>query len=322
VTRSDGALFVIDASGAIVAQSFGEGPLSAPAVARRVGIAVLRGRHLERWSMTGERLLTTDLEAPEPAGDGRRAAPPGPVIGRGRRIHAAPLGGQPVEVTDDGAIRRIDTTAIGDRSSISRNLGELTVFPGEMALADVAGDGGLDRLVMMRATDGTPVLGGWSIDEGAPLPAFPSESRLALPIQMVVVDLDADARFEVVFADDHQRLRAVNAGGLSPRGWPKLLPAPMAGGPAIGDLLGSGRWSVVALTTEGRLHAWRTEGPSTTAAPWEGPRHDLASTADTESPTRRRSEGSAASGCTSSGGSPLLATLVIAAWLARSRRRG
>jgi len=307
LTTSDGALFVVSDAGAILVRARGEGPLSAPAIAQRAGIAVVRKNALETYSATGELKRSVELEDALPDQPGRRPTPPGPVLGRGDRIHAVQIGGGAFTVAGDGLPQRyrgLDPAVIGDRSGAPRDLARLVIGPGEIAIADVAADGGLDLVSSVRSDSGAPFIGAWR-DERTPA-AFPLEARLATAVAFAIVDLDADARPEVVFADDHQRLRAVSAGGLSPRGWPKLLPAPIAGGPVIGDILADGHWTVVAATTEGRVHAWRSDGWTTSGAAWQGPRHDLAATADVEAATPSRTAEGAPSSCATSGLSPLL----------------
>lgn len=323
IASTDGVLDVLDAGGQR-RPGFplaGDGPLSAPAIAPRAGIVVVRDGVLEVWGLDGRRQATRALAEPSPPTAGRRDAPLAPVLGPRGTVYAAALG-QGVVVLGDGPTAALGPGSVGAQSGATVALGALTPRAGALAVVDLDDDGRLDLLAPADAAPATSLVVAWSGRDGQALPGFPVEARLRTPLGFTVLDLDGDRRPEAVFADDHLRLMAVSADGLSPRAWPKLVAAPVAGVVA-GELLGDDRWVVVAAATDGQLHAWRTEGPSGRAPDWDGPRRDPASTGDVEVRLSARRDSQPTTGCTSARGSVsgLSAAVVLAAWLMARRRR-
>jgi hypothetical protein len=324
ITATDGVLDVLDTSGQrrVGFPVAGEGPLSAPAVAARVGLVMVRDGALEVWSPDGQRRSTRPLGEPSRATGARRDPPLGPVLGKGAVVYAAALGRGEV-VLGDGPAATLAAGSVGAQSGAPVSLGALTLRAGALAVVDLDVDGRLDLLAPAEAAPDTPLIGAWSGRDGSSLPGFPVEARLRSPAGFIVLDLDGDRRPEAVFADDHLRLMAVSADGLSPRAWPKLVAAPVAGVVA-GELLGDDRWVLVAATTEGQLHAWRTEGPSARGPDWSGPGRDPAGTADLEVELAGRRDSQPTSSCTSTPGPAglLAAWLALVGWwaLARARR--
>lgn len=321
VASADGVIDLIDGRGMRRAgfPVRSGGPLSAPAVARRQGIVVVRDGVLEAWSVDGVRLSSRDLGLGGDQTAGRRPAAPGPVLARGRQVYAAALGAEPR--LDERSVAVLDSSGFGARATVPSGTALGGAREGELAVADLDGDGELDVVAGAVTALGSPVIAGWSGQGGAGLEGFPLEARLTWPVQPGIVDLDGDGRPEAIFADDHLRLRAVSADGRSPRAWPKLLPSPLAG-VVVADLLGESRWVVVAVTAEGSLHAWRTEGPAERAPLWDGPRHDRASTGDLEAPIARRAAADDASSCAVADvGTLALLAVAPLALLAISRRR-
>lgn len=323
ITTSDGLIDVLDARGQrrVGFPTSGEGPLSAPAIAGRAGLVVVRDGVLEVWGVDGVRRSARSLAEPSPASAAQRDPPLAPVLGTGSEVYAAALGRGPV-LLGDGTPAALAAGSVGAQSGASPALGGLTLRSGALAVVDLDADGRLDLLAPAAATPDTPLVAAWSGRDGNSLPGFPVEARLRTPLGFVVLDLDGDRRPEAVFADDHLRLMAVSADGLSPRAWPKLVAAPVAG-VAAGQLLGDARWVVVAGTTDGQLHAWRTEGPSTRAPDWDGPRRDPASTGDLEVKLAARRDTAPSSSCATSTAPAgwLVAALVLLAW-SRVRRSG
>ncbi len=81
-------------------------------------------------------------------------------------------------------------------------------------------------------------------------------------INPVVADLDGDGLPEMIAGSGGYLIHAVNKNMQEPAGWPKFTHGWATGSPAVGDLDGSGKLEVVTMTHEGKLFAWRTQGPA------------------------------------------------------------
>jgi len=109
------------------------------------------------------------------------------------------------------------------------------------------------------------------------------------------------------------------------RRFPKLVGAPLAGPPAVGDLDGDGLLELAAATVEGQLFVWRTRGPAAERIPWAGFHHDQAATGNLAQSTRLRRVNPPTSTCACSsseeGRGPDMTPIMLLLGLAQIRRR-
>jgi hypothetical protein len=145
--------------------------------------------------------------------------------------------------------------------------------------------------------------------EGFPVPlAFAPEAPV-LPL-----DLDGDARAELIHAAQPFGLMAVGRAGTGVRSFPRLTGDEVQTSPAAGDVDGDGQADLVAVTRSGRVFAWRGRGRPPTQ--WTGAHRDDGATLDlrNELSGQPRETG----GCRSSPISPWLLLLVLAVPRARA----
>ena len=140
-----------------------------------------------------------------------------------------------------------------------------------------------------------------------------------------VADLSGDGRAEAVFGSGGYLLHAWDASGAEPDGWPKFTGNWILGGAAVGDITGDGYLEVVAVTREGQLFAWTTDGPADQEVQWASIQHDPQNTGNFEMPLVQQ-EGPVlmdeAGGCCRSGNKQAGVWLLFPLGLGFLRRRG
>ena len=89
-----------------------------------------------------------------------------------------------------------------------------------------------------------------------------------------VADIDGDKKPEVLNGTGGYLVRALNADGVEPAGWPKLVGSWIISSPTFGDLDGDGKFDVIDATRSGWLFAWKAKGPSDGIVEWQSYAHD------------------------------------------------
>ena len=107
----------------------------------------------------------------------------------------------------------------------------------------------------------------------------------------VIADLDGDGSLEAIQGTGAYLVHAYDAQGTEPRGWPKSTGGWVLGAAAVGDVDGDEYLEVAAVTREGWLWAWHTDGPAPPeGAPWPTFHHDPARTGNLNEPRRCTAE--------------------------------
>jgi len=147
----------------------------------------------------------------------------------------------------------------------------------------------LDNQLPARQWPADNYLAAWSVGgerAGRMLDAFP---RVVNDLQFfsspAIADLDGDGKPEAIEGSGVYDLHAFDIDGVEPAGWPKFTGGWMIGSPAVGDLDGDGLLEVVALTREGNLFVWKTQG-SECSVLWRRWHHDEWGTGNYHADTR------------------------------------
>jgi hypothetical protein len=143
---------------------------------------------------------------------------------------------------------------------------------GGKALQAIAGPGGV------RA-DAEHLLGAWSGKTGRMLAGFP---RVVEDFQFfmnpVVAEISGDDKYDVISGTGGYLLHAVGSDGKPVAGYPKQTGGWLAASPTSGDMDGDGKRELAAITRNGWLFVWRTQGDAGIKAQWESFHHDLGNT--------------------------------------------
>jgi hypothetical protein len=170
----------------------------------------------------------------------------------------------PVTFTGSGAFGRFGT---------SNTLA--FVQPGSGGASTIAG--------LLLAGSGSPIkssLRAYDAASASDLPGFPSATQgLDFLGAAVIGDVDGDGKPDLIEGGDSSALHAFAEGGGQASGFPKFQTGWVVFGPSIGDVNSDGRNDVAAMTREGYLMVWRTNGLATANDEWWSYRHDERNTA-------------------------------------------
>jgi hypothetical protein len=107
------------------------------------------------------------------------------------------------------------------------------------------------------------------------LPGFPAKLQgLDFLGSPVIADVTGDGQPDIVNAADSSALQAFDQTGGSPAGFPKFTTGWVLFAPAVGDLDSDGKNEIVALTREGYVFVWKTDGKASANAEWWRAGHD------------------------------------------------
>ncbi len=194
-------------------------------------------------------------------------------------------------LSSNGRYRTLDY----DVSSAPPTQSESVDFPlilgllGSPSLADLRGDGALevavgtggtikliDAQAPARQEPGDHQISVWDPETGHMLQTFPRIVEDAMFFgNPAVVDLDGDGLPEILQGTGGGIVHAFNHLGNEPVGWPKFTNQWMIPIPVAGDIDDDGLLEVVAMSREGFLTVWETNGAATpNAVQWAGFRHD------------------------------------------------
>jgi len=169
-------------------------------------------------------------------------------------------------------------------------------------------------------------VGAWNTSTLRYLPGFPQRADdHQFFMNPAIADVDGDNLPEVLSGSGGYYIRAWNADGEQPEGWPKFTGGWVISAPAVGDLDGDGLLEVAAANREGYLYVWNTEGKSSGRVDWASFHHDDRNTGNYLTPIGFGSLEVAKDGCgcrSGRGNAPgtALLLLVVAVGLCRKRR--
>jgi hypothetical protein len=125
----------------------------------------------------------------------------------------------------------------------------------------------------------------WNTMTGRMLPGFPQKiDDYLFFVSPAVADVDGDMYPESVAGSAGYYVRAWNACGEAPAGFPKLTGGWITGSVALGDLDGDDLLEMAVATRSGYLFAWNLDGPANGAISWPEYRHDNHNTGNYEMP--------------------------------------
>lgn len=118
----------------------------------------------------------------------------------------------------------------------------------------------------------------WDPRTGKILPGFPMYmDDLQFLTSPTVADIDGDGAPEILEGSGGFILRAYNAKGETPYGWPKFTGKWIISSPAFGDIDGDGMLEVAVMTRMGDIYVWDTNAPMCNGAcnnQWMTSHHD------------------------------------------------
>jgi MYXO-CTERM domain-containing protein len=161
--------------------------------------------------------------------------------------------------------------AFGDLDGDGRP--DYTTSGAELNLAINLGGGGIARPFFH-------LVGAWNGTTGRVFPGFPRVIEdYTFFMNPAIADVSRDAYPEVILGTGGYYLRAFDACGREPQGWPKFTGQWIISSPSVGDLDGDHTLEVASATRGGYIFAWRTQGDDRTSSiQWEGFRHDARNT--------------------------------------------
>lgn len=217
------------------------------------------------------------------------------------------LGGTPAnalpERQEDGeAVRGLEPSSI--YGPLSKAYTPNTMFPlfAQPSLADLDQDGIPDVVTSGASLNVAVSLGGqgapldksvrgelllsmWSGKTGAMLPASPVVlEEFTFLNSQAIADLNGDDYPEVITGTAGYSVRAYDACGREPPGFPKFTGHWILGTTALGDLDGDHTLELVVGTRNGWLFAWHVGTSDQAMIPWESYHHDNRNTGNLEVP--------------------------------------
>jgi hypothetical protein len=107
------------------------------------------------------------------------------------------------------------------------------------------------------------------------VPGFP-QPMMGLPFETspAVADVSGDGRPDVINSEDTSNVAGFQANGSPVRAWPKFTGGWTFWTPAVGDIYGTRRNEVAAVTREGYLFVWRTPGRASSNDAWTWHQND------------------------------------------------
>jgi MYXO-CTERM domain-containing protein len=171
-------------------------------------------------------------------------------------------------------------------------------------------------------------VGAWNTSTLGYLPGFPQRADdHQFFMNPAIADVDGDDKPEVLSGSGGYYIRAWNADGEQPEGWPKFTGGWVISAPAVGDLDGDGMLEVAAANREGYLYVWNTTTKTDGRVDWASFHHDDCNTGNYLMPIgfgtlEVSDEGGC--GCRSGRGAApgsLILVLVVVVGLGRRRRR-
>lgn len=185
---------------------------------------------------------------------------------------------------------------------------------GAFAVTSVDRSGGLDVVGVAVAGDvPAPLLYAFDLRRDEMVEGFPVPIPWEPEAPVFPLDLDGDARAELIHAAQPFGLMAIGRAGTEVPSFPRITGDRVPMSPAAGDVDGDGAADLVAVTRSGRLFAWRGQGVPPTQ--WTGAHRDDGATLDLRNGLtgQPRPEG----GCRSA---PTLPVLGLILAVARRRR--
>jgi hypothetical protein len=130
------------------------------------------------------------------------------------------------------------------------------------------------------------LMAAWNATTGRVFPGFPQVIEdYTFFVNPAIADVSRDGYPEVLLGTGGYYLRALDACGREPQGWPKFTGQWIIPSVAVGDLTGDGAMSVVSGTRGGYLWAWRTPGDARNGnIQWASFRHDNQNTGNWNTP--------------------------------------
>src|SRR5437588_186322 len=155
-------------------------------------------------------------------------------------------------------------------------------------LSFAMGASGLKRLLDVVLPDqqlgAEDHISAWDASSGTYDPGFPAQMNdLMFFNTPAIADVSGNGVAQVIQGSAMYDLRAYSLGGLEPPGWPKFTAGWLVSTPGTGDFNGDGKLDVAAVTREGYLWVWRTDGPACQPSQWPKYQHDLWNTGNYDS---------------------------------------
>lgn len=214
-------------------------------------------------------------------------AGPGYVLDHGgESVYGTGADGKPITLATLAA--EYKSTARDPASYVALGGGVFAeLLPGRWAW--IAPAGGLIRLLDIVLSEqqlgAEDHVSAWDAQSGTFLPGFPAlVNDLQFFVTPTVADVSGDGVPEVLEGSAVYDLRAVNALGRPPAGWPRFTGGWIVSSAATGDLDGDRLLDVAVATREGWLFVWSTDGDACQEPRWPKYQHDLANSGNASAP--------------------------------------
>jgi hypothetical protein len=172
-------------------------------------------------------------------------------------------------------------------------------------------------------------VGAWNSKTGQYLKGFPQRADdHQFFMNPAIADVNGDGKPEVLSASGGYYLRAWDADGNQPEGWPKFTGGWVISSPAVGDMDGDGKLEVAIANREGYLYVFNTNGDTDGRVDWASFHHDDWNTGNYANPLPfgTKETGGDGGGCCridgrdQGAGTMILAGLVVLCLFGRRRR--